>query len=195
MTIPEIVVISLVGAAFAAGIIYFLINRRKLMFPEGDYLEYTSPDGYKVHLIADGPIFSYPPTTFIKVCATAAFVLDKAWGQAPRKGNIKEFVVMFKTKDRFTYHGKKNPNVQAYLTTCPYKIGRGYIPMAVIRDKHIPTIHINGEPLIHELCHELLGEHMIERGGGHEEPDVWARFGENTIQHRAHEMFIELNKV
>jgi hypothetical protein len=193
MTIPEIIVLSLVGAAFVAGIIYVFINWKKPVFPEGDRIVYESSEGYKVHLILDGPTFLRLPTTLAEACAHAAFALDIAWGSQERKGSIQEVVVVFKSEDRFTYYGMPAPRVQAYLTTCSYKLGKGYIPMAVIRDRHIGKIFNNGEPLIHELCHELLGEHVISRGEGHQQGHVWAVLGEDTIQYRAHDIFKKLN--
>jgi len=187
MGTPEIIVLSLVGLSFVIGVVLFFVFWKKPMFPKGER-ESFKLFGIRVHLILDDVIEPYS-STLLGDCAKAANALNMAWRGRERKGNIKEIVVVFQSPNRFKYMGKAAPNIAAYLTTCSFRIGKGYLPMVYIQDNFIEEVKRTGEPLIHELCHELLGEHAID-GKGHNEKDVWAVFGEDTIQKRAQKNFM-----
>ena len=190
---PEIIVLCVTALVLVGVAAYFFWAWKRPMFPKGVRLTYTWA-GYKVHLIVDGiPLPKTLREILVRDCAQVAQALEKAWGDREKKGNIKEFVVVFMRPDLFVYpNADDTSKIPAYLTTCSYRLGSGYLPMMVAKEKHIDEVISVGEPLIHELCHELLGEHTIDRQG-HNEQDVWKEnTGEDSIQHKASELYQEM---
>jgi len=186
----EIIVLLVVALVFGALAAALLWAWKRPMYPAGKRLTYKWTD-YKVHLIINGVNLSKNHRKKLaKKCVKVAYALDRVWGDRRRKGNIKEFVAVFVDPELFVYPGKDDTSkIPAYLTTCSYRVGGGYIPMMVAKEKHIEEVILKGEPLIHELCHELLGEHTIDRQG-HNEHEVWREnSGDLSLQHQAQKLY------
>lgn len=192
MTTPALIITILsVAALVGLTIVPLILAINKIHYPDGDRYTCTVGKGFKVTVVFGlGVTQEYDRKHVTEMCAMAAWSLHGVW-QRERRADIKQVVVMFRTKDTFMsgrYKDLYANHAAAYISSCR-KGFRKSLPMPVIQEKYIPQVIMRGEPVMHELCHALLGQKFISPGGQHKEEDVWANFGKDTYQAKAQRVF------
>lgn len=132
-------------------------------------------------------------------CARATWCTREAWvdmGVDPTfdpTPRLSHTVARFVT-DREFDGDRPMPWAAAVLLKVGKRVGGAYLPMTVSRTKYRDRQHESGEPVIHEMCHQLVWE---SKNDGialydymHADERVWvAAGGEDTVQGVARKMY------
>lgn len=188
-----IIILCVTIAVFAAFIIATIAVWGKVHLPEGDHYKAVYK-GFIAHVVVFGEESeneSVPPyrQLLAESAAKAAEAAHSAWkeviGDTDREERLKEIVVYFLGNEAFNSSLGKRWREYAeasggYTSLCKRNFKPDF-PMPVIRAVHMKEVVGTGEPVIHELCHELLGQYWMTTNP-HSHPKVWIRMGEDTVQ-------------
>jgi hypothetical protein len=166
------ILLVLVLASMAFGLVWFLWLGRRLRFPPGTVRTVTSGTAINgrrqlVHVIIDpvveAALAGTPVERGLKALklavrsAAAVSAIRSVWTKARHlpADILDEVAVYYQSSAEFD---KSFPNAAAYLSNTPASVGSG-LPMAVVRDTCVLEVQATGEPVIHEMIHALLGEY------------------------------------
>jgi hypothetical protein len=171
---------------------WFILTKNKINYPEGKRITCTKYSGHKVDVIFQDCFSIIDREALIQACATAVFVVHKAAGNKAVK-SLTEVVVLFQPMlfSLLDYGTEFEKRTAAYLGRCGRRLGKS-VPMIVVKTKYVAEVIATGEPIIHECCHEILGQVFAKPAGEeHSESYIWAKFGDDTVQAQARKYFLE----
>lgn len=188
------VVILIVSTIVMLGMLVFLIVKQmRWPWPEGNR-EDATVSGHTAHTFVEKDIIlaGVDQKRFAKECALAAYATARAWDQNPEEGDP---VARIRLK-RIVVKVVKSlgiPGAAATQGTLDRKFGRESMPTVTMEAAFVAELLKTGEPVIHELLHDLLGRshrEVFARDMLHEEPNVWhAKSGDASIQGQARDVF------
>lgn len=188
---------SLVGGLFCGALIFWLATLRKSPFWIPDH-DLSCTESFR---LSD----SVPYVT------VHVYIKDHGWGSSPRS-TINTSILTRRcamalacTNAAFQTLGWRLNEVMIWFSNEPFERrtagdaftlemanqnGSRLMPMIVVRPRCFNEVLDSGEPIIHEVIHELLREHS--HGGAdehHAASAVWSHHGPGTRQETARELF------
>jgi hypothetical protein len=203
MPVEAIVIIILTAAAAVGMLVWALVWGRKPRIPDGHRYE-AKHAGNKAILVVDKDVESikntdgkvngwlvdgaiYKASSLVEKAAVAMQATELAFKEKGiAKADVDEVIIYFQTDKNFETGGPSwwaawSKGAAAYSTTAGAAIGPG-LPMAVIRSKHMKALEERGQPVIHELVHILNKEAGHGYQHAHDDADLWAGHGADTVE-------------
>lgn len=177
MTPLQITILAVAGAALVALGIYAFISSRMIRWPQGPRATRSTSLGHTV-IVINAPFTGDEQLQLIDACATSTVSLFTAWrswriGDAGGETVFPTIAINFisdETMDAYVEFRHPGQNIAAYLDHVSSSVER--LPLIVIRESKASLVVNDGQPVIHELLHEMLSHFMPEAQGNNDHTHI-----------------------